>query len=372
MDAIDTATRAIDELTTERGDLVDLQRRIIGQLRTLIPFDWYGWVTTDPATTVGALSLGELPEGVDLAESTRLRYLTPVTRWTAIPQGEARRLMASTGDHPEASAQWRDLLSRFHVRDQLSIVFADNRGTWGFLELFRQGIDFTAAEQALAASFSAQVVAMIRRIHGESFRFGVTTPHVYPEVSHNENATYLRYSSSLEYLGASGGHERWMQVAAPGEAGRALVADAGMHAAAQLLARDARVDNHPASTRVHVGDGEWAELEATWAGESDDGSRDILVTMRSATPDERLDLIVATFGLSAREREIIRRAVLGDDQRAIARAIGISEHTVKDHSAHIMQRMGTGSRAEVVAMVLGKWASEAERRRNQQLGGFSI
>jgi transcriptional regulator EpsA len=55
------------------------------------------------------------------------------------------------------------------------------------------------------------------------------------------------------------------------------------------------------------------------------------------------------FELTAREQEIVLFLCEGKSNAAIAATLGISLFTVKNHLKHIFEKMGAGSRAEVVA-----------------------
>ncbi|MGH7506232.1 MAG: LuxR C-terminal-related transcriptional regulator [Longimicrobiales bacterium] len=55
-------------------------------------------------------------------------------------------------------------------------------------------------------------------------------------------------------------------------------------------------------------------------------------------------------GVTPRETEILRLLAEGLGNKAIARRLGISEHTVKAHVSSILVKLGAGSRAEAVAI----------------------
>jgi DNA-binding CsgD family transcriptional regulator len=58
--------------------------------------------------------------------------------------------------------------------------------------------------------------------------------------------------------------------------------------------------------------------------------------------------------LSLRETEIVDHLVRGLTNAEIARALGISEKTVKNHVNHIYAKLHTRNRAETVALWLGR------------------
>ena len=65
--------------------------------------------------------------------------------------------------------------------------------------------------------------------------------------------------------------------------------------------------------------------------------------------------------LSPREQEIVRLVSYGHPNKAIARKLAISQHTVNTHVRRIFDKLGVNSRAEMVAYALqsGLMASHA-------------
>jgi LuxR family maltose regulon positive regulatory protein len=53
--------------------------------------------------------------------------------------------------------------------------------------------------------------------------------------------------------------------------------------------------------------------------------------------------------LSQREREVLQRIAAGDSNKMVARALGLSPHTVKRHVANILDKLGARSRSQAAA-----------------------
>lgn len=64
--------------------------------------------------------------------------------------------------------------------------------------------------------------------------------------------------------------------------------------------------------------------------------------------------------LSEREHEVLRMLALGHTNQEIAKALYISVRTAETHRAHIMQKLGLGSRADLVRYALAHKLIEAE------------
>jgi two-component system response regulator NreC len=64
--------------------------------------------------------------------------------------------------------------------------------------------------------------------------------------------------------------------------------------------------------------------------------------------------------LSDREREVLRLLALGHTNQEIASMLFISVRTAETHRAHIMSKLGLGSRAELVRHALAEGLLEGE------------
>lgn len=64
--------------------------------------------------------------------------------------------------------------------------------------------------------------------------------------------------------------------------------------------------------------------------------------------------------LSARELEVLRHVMKGSSNKAIARVLAISEHTVNIHVKNILAKLGASCRTEAVALALKKGILQLE------------
>lgn len=67
--------------------------------------------------------------------------------------------------------------------------------------------------------------------------------------------------------------------------------------------------------------------------------------------------------LSPRETEVLEQVVKGQSSREVAKTLGISPRTVEVHRAHIMEKTGAGSVAELVQMSLDADSGNRKRQR---------
>ncbi|MCB1249245.1 MAG: helix-turn-helix transcriptional regulator, partial [Acidimicrobiales bacterium] len=140
----------------------------------------------------------------------------------------------------------------------------------------------------------------------------------------------------------------YLRALVPPEAGAPPVPAGAFNVAAQLLANEAGVDDHPPQARVHLASGEWLTLRAARIGD------DIDVSIERATYAERRDLFARSAGLTQRETELLDFLARGADTRAIASQMFISEHTVQDHLKAIFAKSGVSSRRDLLARVAAR------------------
>jgi DNA-binding CsgD family transcriptional regulator len=330
-------------------DARTLRLELLAEFGRVVGFDAYAWLLTDPETSVGSAPLADVPCLPELPRLIRLKYLTPVNRWTGLPAGGVVSLLAATGGDRARSRVWRELLAGHEVADVLSVVFRDPYGCWGFLDLWRIGAaapPFSSREAGFLAAAAPAVTAAARRAQAATF---TSTPEGRPP-----GPVVLLLSSELSLLAQTPQTDAYLRELVPPEGGAAPVPAGAYNVGAQLLAVEAGVDGNPPVARVHLRAGQWLSLRAARMAETPDASRGaIAVTIEPASPEERRALFCRSGALTPRETELVGHLATGSDTRHVAHRMGLSEHTVQDHLKSVFTKTATRSRRDLLARITG-------------------
>lgn len=333
----------------------DLRRRVLAGLREVIGFDAYVWLLTDPVTAVGAAPLAEVPCVTELPALIKAKYATTVNRWTVL-QGRASPaglLTGAAGGDLARSRVWREVMSRYGIGDVASVVFADQYGWWGFLDLWRNDIrgPFSAADAAFLGSLAVPLAGALRRCQARTFAEPAAASR------HDSGPVVLTLNEDLRITSRTAASQAWLEVLLPPEPDEQAIPASVYNVAAQLLAAEEGIDGHPAYARTHLAGGFWLTLRAARLSASRQppaaGAAAIAVTIEEASAADRLDLFSRAFGLTARERELLGLLATGGDTRAMARQMSLSEHTVQDHLKSIFTKTGARDRVTVLSRCLG-------------------
>ena len=346
--AHDRAADRIALLCGTHDDERSLRAAVVEEIRRALGVDAYGWILTDPETEVGGSPLAAMPCLPELPRLIRLKYLTTVNRWTQLDPPFVARLRAATDDQPERSLLWRELLSAYDVVDVASMVLRDRYGCWSFIDLWRitPAEAFSSEDETFLAGIAPDLCKAIRRCHARTFD-GAAAEHP------GGGPAVLMLSPDLQVRVQTHETKEYLHRLLPTDADRQPIPAAAYNVAAQLLAVEAGVDDHPATARVHLAGGLWVTFRAARIGEPDATDADIAVTIEPTRPTERLSLFVRSFGLSDREAELVGHLADGADTHQIAAAMFVSENTVQDHLKSIFARTGARNRRTLLATLRG-------------------
>jgi DNA-binding CsgD family transcriptional regulator len=335
----------VERICSSGEDTRTLRLQLLDEIRRTVPFDSHVWVLTDPETAVGAAPLAAVPDVRDVPRLIRWRYLTAVNRWTTLTDEPVATLLGATGGEPWRSLVWQEALSRHGVTDVASAVFRDAFGCWAFLELWRTTGSFSDADVGFLRNLVAPVTAALRTAQADTFA-------AVPTGLRPAGPVVLVLSPDLEVRGQTAGAEAPLRQLVPRDDDGPPVPAGAYNVAAQLLAREAGIDDHPAEARAHVGGGRWSTLRAARL----DGplsAGDIAVSIEESTPTERLTVFALASGLSPRERELLGHLAAGRDTSDVAGRMHVSAYTVQDHLKSVFAKARVRSRRELLSRVLG-------------------
>ncbi len=317
-------------------------------LRRAVPFESACLAFTDPATELltGTVKLN-LPDSRD-AEFARLEYESDdinafrdiTTR--EVPVGV---LALDTDGHPDLSQRYREfLVPHFDQGNELRAACQLDGQTWGLLGLYRPtaSTGFSPAEAAFVASVASTLASGVRAglVAGTpQTATSLETPGPAVLVI-DDHDTVVQASESVAQRLAQLGHDPWCDL----PIGLASVVGAA-RAYAQGRSRT------PARARVRTAGGTWLVIHAATLASQEGRRGDVVVTIEEARPPEVVPLVVSAFGLTERERDVVRLVLGGLSTQEIAKDLFLSPYTVQDHLKAIFVKTGVSSRRELVAKV---------------------
>jgi DNA-binding CsgD family transcriptional regulator len=321
----------------------------LDSLRRAVPFSAACFATADPAT---GLVTSTVKVGLDDhhdEEWAHFEYVVPdPTAFLDLARrpGAVMGLHSATGGHVERSPRFTEFIRRYwDFDDELRAVLALDGTTWGFVALFRDGpgAAFTPLEESFLSGVSSTLAGGLRS--------GLVSAAASPGGAPVDGPAVLVIDSSGDISSASMGADAQIAELGGGPLGTSplplallVLVGAARRAAADGTTRPPRV-------RLRTRSGHWVIAHASPLMQRDGSAADVVVTIEEARPPEIVPIVVAAFGLTAREQDVVQLVLQGLDTAAIAATLHLSAYTVQDHLKAIFAKVGVRSRRELTAKV---------------------
>jgi DNA-binding CsgD family transcriptional regulator len=343
-----TAPRIRRELVglCHRGlDVPEFVSRAASVLRQAVPFERSCWHTIDPATS---MLTGAIKDNF-AADPRFPRYeyaIEDVNKFAHLGRlrSPAGVLGHATSGCPERSPRYRDLLEPLGIGFELRSAFVADDGVWGACALYRGTSDDDFREE------EAELVASLSPVLAEGFRKALLVSAVPERTTEGPGLVLLADDDEVRSITASA--ERLLadvvEVGIPTPGTLPSVVYAVASRAREAADDEGATPSAMARARTLTRSGQWLVLHGTRL-EDTDGATAIIV--EPAHQAEIASLIVAAYGLSAREREITQLALLGLSTSEIGERLHISPLTVQDHLKSIFGKVGVTSRKQLVARI---------------------
>ncbi|MEV3890781.1 LuxR C-terminal-related transcriptional regulator [Streptomyces griseoincarnatus] len=256
-------------------------------------------------------------------------------------------LSRETSGNLTLSPRYRDIMRPLGFRDELRVLLRDRHGAWGALVMGRadDAPPFGSAELAAAASLVQPLGNALRRLHLTRLaeaNVSETAPGlVLLDADHqvvHATPTVAIWFNDLAHADGVPSGDRGLPPAVYAVAAAVQAAGtAASHTSWMHSRRHGRV-------RLHA----WRLEEPTAAP-----ARTAVVVER-AGPAEHIALIVAAYGLTPRERDVMTLVLRGRSTADISRSAGVSPHTVQDHLKSVFDKTGVRSRRDLVATLFAR------------------
>jgi DNA-binding CsgD family transcriptional regulator len=328
------------------GGVRDFSRGAAQILARLVPFDAVSVLTIDPATRL--LTSAYVEHGLRGAQAARMaeiEYLEDdVNTFGALARSghRAASLSETTGGELDRSVRHRELRAPNGFGDELRAVLVSDSSVWGGLTLGR-GRDrepFAPAEVAYVASVSSQLANGLRR----------ATLLTAPSAGTDRSAGFALLASDGAIDVADAPAEGWLaELADTGPDTPVPPVVTAVASRARSIADGREPDGASARARVRTPSGTWLTVRGSVLERGDDAQT--AVTLEPASRDELAPLVADAYELTDRERAVAQLVALGLTTDAIADRLRVSPWTVQDHLKSIFQKVGVGSRGELVARI---------------------
>jgi DNA-binding CsgD family transcriptional regulator len=305
------------------------------------------WYTLDPASLlVTSHFQSELPELPPewLAQEYYEDDFHDIAGVARSERGLSTLLEATDGD-PSRSPRWHANMAMGGDQELLVALRTQAGEAWGLIGLYRE------PGQPV---FDADELSLLRAVApclAEGARCGLLVGEASdPEGADAPGLVVLKDDWSVESVTPN--TDRWLSELPDGDwEGEGKLPPSVLAVAGRALrtAENRDAAGEVALARVLSDQGRWIMLHG--ASLVADGARRVAVIVEAAHPARITPLLMAAYGLTAREQEVTRLVLQGDSTAQIAERLVVSPHTVQEHLKSVFEKTGVRSRRELVGKV---------------------
>jgi DNA-binding CsgD family transcriptional regulator len=363
------ALDAVERVCETATDADEVFEGVAEEMRKVVPFDSSMWFGVDPGTLLATSPsrVEGLYEGHCEAFWEREFHEQDASLWVDLARSPvpAAALRASLDDRPARSIRYREFMQPHGFSDELRGVFRTGDSAWGIFGVFREHgrPPFTDDDVKFVGAISATVaVALRRHAAGANPWHGVLgSPGVL--LFDADGALLSANEAAVDWLVALRGDDHLAGEAPP--AGWADIlcdecSDLDVPTPIYPLLARARAYAHgrersPARLRVRDRKGRWLLLHASALhGSSGDTCGGVALVVEPAKSADIAPIIIEAYGLSPRERDVVRLIAQGASTQEMAAALFLSQHTVRDYVKAVFEKVGVSSRGELVAKLFAE------------------
>lgn len=333
--------REIEDLAHAGADSSTLSSEAERLFSKVINFDRACWHNVDPASWMITSIMGE---SAPYVPSLPVVEYGPEDVNQYIGLAKRRPSVGALAHDTEGSLakcrRYREVLEPMGVTDELTAAFISGSMFWGCARFYRErGREpFDQVEVAFVGSLTVTLAEAYRR--ALLANAGVVQP-----AREGPGLLILDDTDQIEAIDA--GAEAWLQDLIDQPTGPLPNLLYGLAARARTLEESHREPvTRWARARLPGRSGQWLLLQATRMRRKSGNATAIVV--EPVPLPELAPLIVHSYGLTERERQVTEQALRGLSTKEIATALKVSRFTVTDHLKSVFEKVDARSRGELV------------------------
>jgi DNA-binding CsgD family transcriptional regulator len=329
----------IDAVCAKTTDVAGLFGEVSARLRRIVPFDGATWFATDPGTLLATRPalIENIEDGHCETFWQREFLVDDVMLFADLARTGTvtATLETTTAGRPARSARYREFLAPQGFGDELRALLQVGRQTWGVVSLYREDgrTAFSETDAELVRSLSRPIGSALRSQLFQRRSAGTGLPSGPGMIVLDR--TYRPISINDDGLG-------WLEELPPEMDFPLPIAVVSVAQQARAIAEGRETGR--ARLRVQTVSGRWALVHASVMS---DGLT--VLVIEAAQASEIAPIIVDAYGLSPREQQVTQLLARGCNTTQIAQELMLSTHTVRDYVKALLDKVGVGSRGELVA-----------------------
>ncbi len=335
----------IGRMSAEGLDLASFRTNGLRSLRSSVSIDAAFFATVDPTTLLFTSALAEEPLASVTAQFLDNEYgRDDVNKFArlAASADKVSSLDGATGGDRSASARYREVLAPLGLGDEIRVALAVGGLCWGVLCLHRS---------ASATGFDAADMDLVRRVAPDLAKGLRRSFTLYPSATNvpTVGPGIIILDPDLEIVSLNPAAETLLAdvVDADWPAHLDLPVAVYAVAAAGLATDDHDLAAAHSVTRLRRGSGDWITVNVSPLRGDADGQ--IAVILESADTGHVSSLILAAHGLTPAQSRVVALVLQGRSTPSIVDELQISANTLQEHLHAVFDKLGIGSRRELVA-----------------------
>jgi DNA-binding CsgD family transcriptional regulator len=338
----------LERLATSGLDVATFQTQALRRLRSLITIDAAFFATVDPDTLLFTSASSEEPlvEAASLFLDNEFRQ-DDVNKFTALAKDAdpVSSLDVATRGDRASSTRFREVMAPLGLGDELRVALRSRGQCWGVLCLHRA---------AAATGFDIDEIALVRRIApllADGIRQGIAVAAANrDDLVPPDGAGVIVLGADLSVVSINAPAERWLDDIAGEWPSNFDVPVPVIAAAARVMAPDLDGPVESAVARLPSRRGGWINVQASRLRGR--GHEQVVVLLQPATTQEVSSMVLAAHGLTPAQQRVAALVLQGRSTAEIVTTLHISTNTLQEHLRAVFDRLGVGSRRELVAALM--------------------